>query len=68
METSPIMSPSISWTEFSVALLARFISQNLIDRLRNQFLRLDQGIMSMSKYEARFHELSRHAIMIVPMK
>nr|XP_025884581.1 uncharacterized protein LOC112940524 [Solanum lycopersicum] len=36
------------------------------DRLHDQFSRLEQGSMTVSEYEARFHELSRHTTMILP--
>ncbi|WMV30472.1 hypothetical protein MTR67_023857, partial [Solanum verrucosum] len=38
------------------------------DRLRDQFSRLEQGPMAVLEYEARFHELSRHDTMILPME
>ncbi|XP_049388205.1 uncharacterized protein LOC125852522, partial [Solanum stenotomum] len=48
------------------AFLARFIPRCIRDQLRDQFARLEQGSMTVSEYEARFHELSRHAAMILP--
>ena len=46
--------------------MARFMPRSVRDRLRDQFSRLEQGSMTVSEYEARFHELSRHATMILP--
>ena len=65
-ESRPVGSPPISWSEFSEAFLARFMPRSVRDRLRDQFSRLEQGSMTVSEYEARFHELSRHATMILP--
>ncbi|XP_015078162.1 uncharacterized protein LOC107021966 [Solanum pennellii] len=65
-ESRPAGSPHISWSEFSEAFLARFMPRSVKDRLRDQFSRLEQGSMTVSEYEARFHELSRHATMILP--
>ncbi|XP_015169165.1 uncharacterized protein [Solanum tuberosum] len=66
LETRPAGSPPVTWTEFSEAFLARFISSSIRDQLRDQFARLEQGSMTVLEYEARFHELSRHAAMILP--
>ncbi|XP_049391247.1 uncharacterized protein LOC125855558, partial [Solanum stenotomum] len=66
LETRPAGSPPVTWTEFSEAFLARFIPRSIRDQLRDQFARLEQGSMTVSEYEARFHELSRHAAMILP--
>ncbi|XP_004242076.2 uncharacterized protein [Solanum lycopersicum] len=65
-ESRPVGSPIISWSEFSEAFLAQFMPQSVRDRLRDQFSRLEQVSMTVSEYEARFHELSRHATMILP--
>ncbi|XP_049378066.1 LOW QUALITY PROTEIN: uncharacterized protein LOC125842802 [Solanum stenotomum] len=65
-ESRPVGSPPISWSEFSEAFLARFMPRSVRDRLRDQFSRLEQGPMTVSEYETRFHELSRHATMILP--
>ncbi|XP_069145978.1 uncharacterized protein [Solanum lycopersicum] len=42
--------------------------QSVRDRLRDHFSRLEQGSMTVLEYEARFHELSRHATMILPIE
>lgn len=34
----------------------------------NQFDRIEQGFMTMSEYDSRFHELSKHATMILPLE
>ncbi|XP_049390047.1 uncharacterized protein LOC125854509 [Solanum stenotomum] len=65
-ESRPAGSPSVSWSEFSEAFLARFMPRSVRDRLRDQFSRSEQGPMTVSEYETRFHELSRHATMILP--
>ncbi|KAH0641849.1 hypothetical protein KY290_033468 [Solanum tuberosum] len=61
-------SPHVSWSEFSEAFLAQFMPRSVRDRLRDQFSRLEQGPMTVSEYKTRFHELSRHATMILPME
>ncbi|XP_015169465.1 uncharacterized protein [Solanum tuberosum] len=68
LETRPAWFPPVTWTEFSKAFLARFIPRSIRDQLRDQFARLEQGSMTVSEYEARFHELSRNAAMILPTK
>ncbi|XP_069150444.1 uncharacterized protein [Solanum lycopersicum] len=65
-ESRPVGSPPISYSEFSEAFMARFMPRSVRDRLRDQFSRLEQVSMTVSEYEARFHELSRHATMILP--
>ncbi|WMV30471.1 hypothetical protein MTR67_023856 [Solanum verrucosum] len=37
-----------------------------MDRIHDQFSRLEQGPMTVLEYEAWFHELSRHVTMILP--
>ena len=66
IQTRPVGSPPVSWDEFSEAFLAKFIPRSVRDRLRDQLCRLEQGTMSVEEYENRFHELSRHADMILP--
>ncbi|WMV49480.1 hypothetical protein MTR67_042865 [Solanum verrucosum] len=44
----------------------RFIPRSIRDRLRDEFSRLEQGFMIVFEYEARFHELSCHVVMILP--
>jgi len=65
-ESRPAGSPPVSWSEFSEAFLARFMPRSVRVRLRDQFSRLVSGPMTVLEYETRFHELSRHATMILP--
>ncbi|XP_015159293.1 uncharacterized protein [Solanum tuberosum] len=65
-ESRLVGSPPISWSESLEAFLVRFMPRSIRDRLRDQFSRLEQGLMTVSEYEMRFHELSRHATMILP--
>ena len=66
VQTRPAGSPPITWAAFIEVFLARYMPRSLRDRLRDQFTRLEQGQMSVSEYEARFHQLSRHATVILP--
>lgn len=54
--------------QFFDAFLAKFVPRSLNDWLCDPFSKLEQGSMTMSEYEARFHELSRHATAILLTK
>ena len=41
--------------------MEKYIPWNLRDRRRDEFLSLEQGRMSVTAYEAKFHALSRYA-------
>lgn len=41
---------------------------SMLEYLRYEFLRLYQGSMIVKEYEARFHELDWHVIIILPTK
>ncbi|XP_070049885.1 uncharacterized protein [Nicotiana tomentosiformis] len=59
-------SPPITWDQFTHLFLERYIPPSQREELRLQFEQLQQGQLSMTDYEARFFELSRHALMILP--
>ncbi|XP_070035262.1 uncharacterized protein [Nicotiana tomentosiformis] len=59
-------SPPITWDRFTRIFLDRYIPPSQREELRFQFEQLQQGQMPMTDYEARFSELFRHALMILP--
>ena len=66
MARRPIDAPAMSWEQFTEIFLERFVPYSLRDRRRDEFDRLEQGSMTVSEYEARFHELSRYAMASIP--
>ncbi|XP_070034628.1 uncharacterized protein [Nicotiana tomentosiformis] len=62
----PAGSPPMTWSQFTQLFLDRYIPPLQREELRYQFEQLEQGQMSVTDYEARFSELSRHALMILP--
>lgn len=52
--------------EFLEASMTRFVLRYLRDRLRDQFIFLEYGIMTVFDYEVRFLELSRYMTSILP--
>nr|XP_009770789.1 PREDICTED: uncharacterized protein LOC104221391 [Nicotiana sylvestris] len=55
----------MTWDEFTRLFLGRYILPSQREELRLQFEQLQKGWMSMTNYEARFSELSRHALTIL---
>ena len=51
----------MTWASFSSLFMEKYIPQTLRDRKRYEFLSLEQGRMSVTAYEAKFHALSRYA-------
>ncbi|XP_070051260.1 uncharacterized protein [Nicotiana tomentosiformis] len=62
----PAGSPPTTWSQFTQLFLDRYIPLSEREELRYQLEHLEQGQMSVTDYEARFSELSRHALMILP--
>ncbi|XP_070041562.1 uncharacterized protein [Nicotiana tomentosiformis] len=62
----PAGSPPMNWDQFTQLFLDRYIPPSEREELRGQFEQLEQGQMSVTDYEARFSELSHHALMILP--
>ncbi|XP_070023192.1 uncharacterized protein [Nicotiana sylvestris] len=50
----------------AVLFLDRYIPPSEREALRYQFEQLEQGQMTVTDYDVRFSELSRHALMILP--
>ena len=51
----------MTWASFSSLFMEKYIPLTLRDRKRDEFLSLEQGRMSISAYQAKFHALSRYA-------
>ena len=51
----------MTWASFSSLFVEKYIPRTFRDRKRNEFLRLEQGRMSVNAYEAKFRALSRYA-------
>ncbi|XP_070037269.1 uncharacterized protein [Nicotiana tomentosiformis] len=62
----PVGSPPMTWDQFIRLFLDRYIPPSQREELRSRFEQLRQDQMSVTDYEARFHELSLHALMILP--
>ncbi|XP_070041487.1 uncharacterized protein [Nicotiana tomentosiformis] len=59
----PAGSPPMTWDQFTQLFLYRYIPPSQRKELRGYF---EQGQISVTDFEARFSELSRHALMIIP--
>ncbi|XP_070020429.1 uncharacterized protein [Nicotiana sylvestris] len=59
-------SPPMTWDQFTQLFLDRYIPPSKMEEPRYQFEQLEKGQMSLTDYEARFSELSRYALMILP--
>ncbi|XP_070057282.1 uncharacterized protein [Nicotiana tomentosiformis] len=62
----PAGSPPMTWSQFTQLFLDRYFPHSEREELQYQFVQLEQGQMLVTDYEARFSELSRHALMILP--
>lgn len=58
----------MTWKQFSKAFLRMYMTCSMRERLCDKFINLQQGFMSFSKYDMRFHELAKHASMIMCTK
>ncbi|XP_070050452.1 uncharacterized protein [Nicotiana tomentosiformis] len=56
----------LSWHEFSVLFMEKFVPRTRREELHRQFEQLQQEGMSVTQYEMRFSELARHAVWLVP--
>ncbi|XP_070042738.1 uncharacterized protein [Nicotiana tomentosiformis] len=62
----PVSAAPLTWQQFSVLCLEKFMSQSRREELHKQFEQLRHDDMSMMKYEMKFSELVCHAIWLVP--
>ncbi|KAA0035382.1 gag-protease polyprotein [Cucumis melo var. makuwa] len=51
----------ITWQQFKESFYAKFFSASLRDAMRQEFLNLEQGDMTVEQYDAEFDMLSRFA-------
>ncbi|XP_070046001.1 uncharacterized protein [Nicotiana tomentosiformis] len=62
----PIDAAPLTWQEFTILFLEKFVLQSRREELRRQFEQLHKEGMSMTQYKMRFSELARHAVWLVP--
>ncbi|XP_070042513.1 uncharacterized protein [Nicotiana tomentosiformis] len=62
----PAGSPPMTWSQFTQLFLDRYTPPSEREELWYQFEQLEQGQILVTDYEARFFELSHHALMILP--
>ncbi|XP_070036597.1 uncharacterized protein [Nicotiana tomentosiformis] len=62
----PVGAAPLTWHEFFVLFLEKFVPQTHRKELRKQFEQLRQDGIFMTQYEMRFSELARHAVWLVP--
>ncbi|XP_070025058.1 uncharacterized protein [Nicotiana sylvestris] len=62
----PAGSPSLTWEQFAVLFLEKFLLVTQREAFRRQFDRLQQGSMMVTQYETRFIDLARHSLIILP--
>ncbi|MQM11310.1 hypothetical protein Taro_044216 [Colocasia esculenta] len=51
----------VAWDEFVRLFRAKFVPEHIQDKMKQEFLTLTQGSMTVLEYEARFSELSKYA-------
>ena len=51
----------MTWASFSSLFMEKYIPRTLRDRMRDEFLSLEQGRMLVTAYKAKFRALSRYA-------
>ncbi|XP_070049112.1 uncharacterized protein [Nicotiana tomentosiformis] len=61
----PVGGAPLTWREFSVLFLEKFVPQSRREELRRQFEQLHQDGISVTQYEIRFSELARHDVWLV---
>ena len=61
VECQQAWAPPMTSASFSSLFMEKYIPRTLRDSRRDEFLSLEQGRMSVTAYEAKFHALSRHA-------
>ncbi|WMV37146.1 hypothetical protein MTR67_030531 [Solanum verrucosum] len=57
--------PPLTWTQFHVLLLEKYVPRTLRDRKKDEFMALEQGGMFVAAYEVMFHALFRYAMKLV---
>ncbi|XP_070041040.1 uncharacterized protein [Nicotiana tomentosiformis] len=62
----PVGTAPLTWYEFSVLFLEKFMPQSRREELSRQFEQLHQNGMSVTQYEIRFSQLDHHTVWLVP--
>ncbi|XP_069145617.1 uncharacterized protein [Solanum lycopersicum] len=62
----PVKSPPVTWEKFSSAFHRRFIPWSVREECYLRFENLRQDLLYVTEYEARFCQLFRHALAIIP--
>ncbi|XP_070040220.1 uncharacterized protein [Nicotiana tomentosiformis] len=62
----PIGTAPLTWLQFSVVFLEKFVPQSRREELHRQLEQLRHSDMSVTQYEMRFSELSHHVVLLVP--
>lgn len=55
----------MTWTDFKKAFQDKYSPRSFYDSKRNEFLRLVQGSRSVAKYEKKFTELAKYAMVVI---
>ncbi|XP_070043069.1 uncharacterized protein [Nicotiana tomentosiformis] len=63
--SKPVGAAPLSWHEFSVLFLEKFVPQTRREELRRQFKQLCQDVLSVTQYEMKFLELPRQVVWLV---
>ncbi|XP_070006785.1 uncharacterized protein [Nicotiana sylvestris] len=63
---SPVGAAPLTWQEFSILFLEKYVLHSRREKLRRQFKRLHQDDMTLMQYEMRFSELAHHIVWLVP--
>ncbi|XP_070033004.1 uncharacterized protein [Nicotiana tomentosiformis] len=66
--TRPADSPALTWEQFSQLFLEKFVPITVREEYHRHFECLQQGSMTVSQYETRFVDLTRHSIILLPTK
>ncbi|XP_070001947.1 uncharacterized protein [Nicotiana sylvestris] len=61
----PVDVAPLTWQQFSVIFLEKYVPQSRREELHKQFEQFRQGDMTVMLYEMRFSELARHAVWLV---
>ncbi|XP_070046055.1 uncharacterized protein [Nicotiana tomentosiformis] len=64
----PVGETPLSWHEFSILFLEKFVPQTHREELRRKLEYLCQEDLSVTQYEMQFSELARHVVWLVPTK
>ncbi|XP_070023205.1 uncharacterized protein [Nicotiana sylvestris] len=61
----PVGAAPLSWQQFSILFLEKYVLESHLEELCRQFKHLHQGNRSVTQYGMRFSELARHVVWLV---